>query len=97
LLYLALGDSISIDEYAGGPGRGGASLLYANQDDDFPELRGRDLRTVEPGTTLTILPHDGATTRTLADLQLPRLAELPPVRRHADHRRQRPARRVRQN
>ena len=35
-LYAALGDSISIDEYAGGPGRGGASLLHTNRDDDFP-------------------------------------------------------------
>jgi hypothetical protein len=28
--YVALGDSISIDDYAGGPGRGGASLLARN-------------------------------------------------------------------
>ena len=41
--YVALGDSISIDDYSGGPGRGGASLLYANRDDDFPDWRGRDL------------------------------------------------------
>ena len=26
--YVALGDSISIDDYSGGPGRGGASLLF---------------------------------------------------------------------
>ena len=36
--YVALGDSISIDDYSGGPGRGGASLLLANRDDDFPGL-----------------------------------------------------------
>ena len=33
--YVALGDSISIDVYAGGPGRGGASLLARNRDDDY--------------------------------------------------------------
>jgi lysophospholipase L1-like esterase len=72
--YVALGDSISIDEYAGGPGRGGASLLVANRDDDFPEWRGRDLRTTVPGTLFSLLATDGATTRTVLDAQLPRLA-----------------------
>src|SRR3712207_3341716 len=76
-LYVALGDSISIDDYAGGPGRGGASLLHTNRDEDFPEWRGRDLRTVVPGSTLVMLATDGATTRTLADAQLPRLERLP--------------------
>ncbi|MFW3172185.1 SGNH/GDSL hydrolase family protein [Geodermatophilus sp. CPCC 206100] len=75
--YAALGDSISIDEYAGGPGRGGASLLVDNRDDDFPEWRGRDLRTADPRTTFALLAGDGATTRTLLDVQLPRLAALP--------------------
>lgn len=74
--YVALGDSISIDDYAGGPGRGGASLLFANRDDDFPEWRGRDLRTARPGTTFSLLATDGATTRTLLAGQLPRLAAL---------------------
>ncbi len=76
-LYVALGDSISIDEYAGGPGRGGASLLYANRDDDFPEWRGRDLRSADPETAFALLATDGATTRTVLDRQLPRLAGLP--------------------
>ena len=72
--YVALGDSISIDDYSGGPGRGGASLLFANRDDDFPEWRGRDLVTRSPGTTFALLAADGATTRTLLERQLPRLA-----------------------
>ncbi|MFD2091116.1 SGNH/GDSL hydrolase family protein [Blastococcus deserti] len=76
-LYVALGDSISIDEYAGGPGRGGASLLFANRDDDFPEWRGRDLLTADPGTEFALLATDGATTATLLDAQLPRLAARP--------------------
>ncbi|TFV88205.1 hypothetical protein E4P40_10305 [Blastococcus sp. CT_GayMR20] len=75
--FVALGDSISIDDYSGGPGRGGASLLYRNRDDDFPEWRGRDLLTADPGTTFSLLATDGATTRSLLDAQLPRLAALP--------------------
>jgi lysophospholipase L1-like esterase len=71
--YVALGDSISIDDYSGGPGRGGASLLFANHDEDFPDWRGQDLRTLDPGAAFTLLATDGATTRTLVDVQLPRL------------------------
>jgi lysophospholipase L1-like esterase len=74
--YVALGDSISIDDYSGGPGRGGASLLYANRDEDFPEWQGRDLRSLHPGTTFSLLATDGATTRTLVQAQLPRLRAL---------------------
>jgi lysophospholipase L1-like esterase len=72
--YVALGDSISIDDYAGGPGRGGASLLFRNRDDDFPAWRGRDLECAQPGSEFALLATDGATTRTLLDVQLPRLA-----------------------
>ena len=75
-MYVALGDSISIDDYAGGPGRGGASLLFRNRDDDFPAWRGRDLLSLHPGTRFELLATDGATTRTLADVQLPRLTAL---------------------
>ena len=35
VVYAALGDSMSIDDYAGGPGRGAASPLWRNRDDDF--------------------------------------------------------------
>jgi hypothetical protein len=31
VVYAALGDSMSIDDYAGGPGRGVASLLWRNR------------------------------------------------------------------
>ena len=75
--YVALGDSISIDDYAGGPGRGGASLLARNLDEDFPEWRGRDLRTRLPGLTWSVLATDGATSRSVLDAQLPRLQRLP--------------------
>ncbi|MFN2556125.1 MAG: SGNH/GDSL hydrolase family protein [Nitriliruptorales bacterium] len=74
-VYVALGDSISIDKYAGGPGRGGASLLARNLDDDFPEWRGRDL-TSSGDTRFHLLASDGASCRTVLDQQLPRLASL---------------------
>lgn len=44
-LYVALGDSISIDDYSGGAGCGGPSLLFSNRDVDFPDWAGRDLRS----------------------------------------------------
>ena len=75
-VYVALGDSISIDEYAGGSGRGGASLVFRNRDEDFPRWRGRDLLSLHPGARFALLATDGATTRTLTDVQLPRLARL---------------------
>jgi len=72
-VYVALGDSISIDVYAGGPGRGGASLLARNRDDDFPDWRGHDLATTRPELGFGLLATDGATTASLLDVQLPRL------------------------
>ena len=75
-VYVALGDSISIDEYAGGPGRGGASLLARNRDDDFPEWAGRDLATAAPGTRFELLATDGATSATLMQAQLPEVVRL---------------------
>ena len=70
-LYAALGDSMSIDVYAGGPGRGAASLLHRNRDADFPDWSGRDLHS--HGYELLDLSYDGATTGGVLDQQLPRL------------------------
>ena len=39
--YVGLGDSISIDEYAGGPGWGAISLFYCNKMKSTPNLEGR--------------------------------------------------------
>jgi lysophospholipase L1-like esterase len=72
-VYVALGDSISIDLYAGGKGRGGASLLARNRDDDFPDWRGHDFATTRPELGFRLLATDGATTSSLLDIQLPRL------------------------
>jgi lysophospholipase L1-like esterase len=70
-LYVALGDSMSIDAYAGGPGRGAASLVHRNLDADFPNWAGRDLNTL--GYEALNLTHDGATTAGVLEQQLPRL------------------------
>ena len=74
--YAALGDSISIDLYAGGPGRGGPSLLARNRDDDFPQWRGRDLATLHPRSRFELLALDGATVPTVLDLQMPTLRRM---------------------
>src|ERR671927_55807 len=74
-VYVALGDSMSIDVYAGGPGRGAASLLHRNRDGDFPGWAGRDLAT--HGYELLDLTADGATTPSVLDRQLPRVDRRP--------------------
>jgi lysophospholipase L1-like esterase len=72
-VYVALGDSMSIDDYAGGVGRGAASLLYRNRDTDFPDWAGRDLQGA--GFTAQILAQDGATTVDVLQRQLPLLPQ----------------------
>ena len=74
-VYVAIGDSMSIDDYAGGAGRGAASLLYRNRDDDFPDWAGRDLATA--GLGLQVLARDGATTADVLQRQLPQLTQTP--------------------
>lgn len=75
-MYAALGDSMSIDLYAGGPGRGAASLLWRNRDDDFPAWAGRDLTARDAAAHLALLASDGATSTTVAGEQLRRLRRL---------------------
>ncbi len=74
--YVSLGDSISIDAYAGGPGRGGASLLFQNRAEDFPEWAERDLVSRLPGARMIPLAQDGATSATVRYAQIPRLREM---------------------
>ena len=70
--YLALGDSISIDEYplreTGSRGLGAASLLHRNDDQFWPEFRGRDLA----GWRFEDLTADGATSEDVLLRQAPR-------------------------
>jgi len=74
-VYVALGDSMSIDDYAGGAGRGAASLLYRNRDTDFPGRSGRDLATA--GFTAHNLARDGATAAGVLQDQLPLINQPP--------------------
>jgi lysophospholipase L1-like esterase len=75
-VYAALGDSMSIDDYAGGPGRGAASLLWRNRDDDFPAWVGSDLTARDPAAHLAMLASDGATSTIVVREQLWRLRRL---------------------
>src|SRR5689334_18760166 len=68
---------MSIDDYAGGPGRGAASLLHRNHDGDFPDWAGRDLATA--GFGVQVLARDGATTVDVLQRQLPQLTQPPVV------------------
>jgi len=68
--YVGLGDSISIDEYAGGTGWGAISLFYHNKDDIYPECTGKDLRSIYPGIDFHYLASDGATCTTVLAEQL---------------------------
>lgn len=79
--YLALGDSMSIDDYAGGDGRGAAKLLLRNRDDEFPDWAGRDLTTILPGVRGMLLARDGATSADIITQQLPavRAARVTPT------------------
>jgi lysophospholipase L1-like esterase len=76
LVYAALGDSMSIDHYAGGPGHGPASLLWRNRDDDFPAWAGQDLTARNPAAHLALLASDGATSTTVVGEQLRQLHRL---------------------
>jgi lysophospholipase L1-like esterase len=68
-VYVALGDSMSIDDYAGDVGRGAASLLWRNQDMDFPDWAGHDLAT--GGYTAQILARDGVVSSDMLQRQHP--------------------------
>jgi len=71
-----MGDSMSIDDYAGGDGCGAASLLYRNRDEDFPEWRGRDLTQTRPGIVAIPLARDGATSEAALHVQMPQILDL---------------------
>ncbi|WP_328473502.1 GDSL-type esterase/lipase family protein [Actinoplanes sp. NBC_00393] len=74
-VYVALGDSMSIDAYAGGAGRGAASLLHRNRDGDFPDWAGRDLQGL--GYAVQNLTRDGATTVGVLQSQLSQIRARP--------------------
>jgi|GEM_PF-709699 len=71
--YVGLGDSISIDEYAGGAGWGAISLFYRNKDEIYPEFKGKDLQSLYPGIDPYFLASDGGTSSSVLREQLPTL------------------------
>jgi hypothetical protein len=70
--YVALGDSMSTDDYPG-EGKGAASLLYKNQDLVHPEFKSFDLKTVCPGIKFQSLALDGATSAHVLHHQLEKI------------------------
>lgn len=76
-LYVALGDSMTcLDAGVGLTGLGAAALLWSNDDNWFPEWKGRDLQSASGGSCrFEMRAFDGATTADLLSLQLP-LASL---------------------
>src|SRR5688572_114056 len=84
-LYVALGDSMSTDHYPtcdvrdldAPPARldplGAAALLHRNDDDRWPEFRGRDLETLGPDMEFLNLAEDGAMIDDVATEELARL------------------------
>ncbi len=81
--YIALGDSISIDDYprreSGRSGLGASSLFHRNDDTFWPAFSGRDLSSLFPHTRLIDLAADGATTEDVLKTQLPRLERGPSI------------------
>jgi lysophospholipase L1-like esterase len=67
--YVALGDSISTDDYPG-EARGAASLFYQNLDSLYPEFAGKDLRHLYPGIAFSNLAVDGASSSDVLHRQL---------------------------
>lgn len=75
--YVALGDSVLTDDYPG-QGKGAASLLFRNQDRQYPDYCRRDLTTRYPGTKFHLLARDGATTLDIVHDQISALDRLRP-------------------
>jgi lysophospholipase L1-like esterase len=73
-VYVALGDSMSIDDCAGGPGRGAASLLHRNRNTDFPDWAGRDLAA---GPDVQVLARDGGVAADVLQRQIPPVTHAP--------------------
>lgn len=67
---------MSIDDYAGGEGRGAASLLFANNDETFPDWSRRDLVSAGVADKFVLLARDGATSSDVAERQMAALVDL---------------------
>lgn len=77
--YVALGDSISTDDYPG-EGKGAASLFFKNDDRIYPDFENRNLRSMYPGLKFISMAQDGATTSDVLHHQLSELLKIDPAR-----------------
>ena len=75
--YVALGDSMGIDDFVG-RGYGAAALLHRNRP-EFPAFEGRDLVSANPACACTVLAMDSATTGLTLDYEVPGLEVLEPT------------------
>lgn len=67
---IAMGNSIlANNKYAGGPGRSAPELLFQNNDHDFPDFAGQDLKSLDPDAQLYQLAEDGGTFDSLMETQ----------------------------
>lgn len=70
---VAVGDSLCVDAASVGPHRGAASLLLRNRDAEWPDFKGRDMATRDPGVRLLMLGQDGATAESTLAQQMKRV------------------------
>jgi hypothetical protein len=73
---IVVGDHLTLDTSAGGPGKGAASLFYRNRDAEWPDHKGRDMVTRDPSVRLLVLAQDGANAAATLDQQMKRLTPL---------------------
>lgn len=73
---IVVGDHLTLDTHAGGPGRGAASLFYRNRDSDWPDFKGRDLVSRDPSVRLLVLAQDGADAASTLAQQMKRLPQV---------------------
>lgn len=65
-----------MDTASVGPQRGAASLLLRNRDAEWPDFKGRDMATRDPGVRLLMLAQDGATAASTFGQQMKRVPSV---------------------
>jgi hypothetical protein len=73
---VAVGDNLCVDAATVGPHRGAASLLLRNRDAEWPDFKGRDMVTRDPGVRLLMLGQDGATAQSTLSQQMKRVPSV---------------------
>jgi len=79
--YLAIGDSVLIDKWPANNDPnckcGGASLLYKNLDNKYPNYKNKDLVSIFPNAKMKVIAQDGATIDNLLNEQFSQIKKLP--------------------